>query len=295
MKSARAPSAVTCSAMSRDVELFQRPQAAGHAAPEGRALDTGACKDPPHRYGRGRTFGRRATRHSRHRRAGQSQHLAQPDQLRQGRRAVARGRQGPLQGRADPRDRCRQRARSVRGDREGQGRLRTPADRIRRRGCAEARCARGQRDLSEERVHLSRRLRPSAPALRRCRCGARERRSRAGAALPDVADRTRADRDQRRHCGARHQRPLRRLHLDPCTVLLGRHLRQDHGRALQHLPLHRRHRRRRLRRQGRHLDRAARHPRRDADGTPRALRVRSRGGDAVWRRAAPNASTSRTA
>ena len=39
--------------------------------------------------------------------------LAQPDQLRQGRRAVARGRQGALQGRADRRYRRRQPAGSL--------------------------------------------------------------------------------------------------------------------------------------------------------------------------------------
>ena len=43
----------------------------------------------------------------------QPQHAAEPDQLRQGRRAVARGRQGPLQGRADRRHRRRQRARGA--------------------------------------------------------------------------------------------------------------------------------------------------------------------------------------
>ena len=51
--------------------------------------------------------------HSRRRRAGQSQHAAQPDQFRQGRRAVARGRQGALQGRADRRHRRRQPARGL--------------------------------------------------------------------------------------------------------------------------------------------------------------------------------------
>ena len=80
----------------------------------------------------------------------------------------------------------------------------------------------------------------------------------ARAALPDVADRARADRDQRLDRRARHQRPLCRLHLDAGAVLLGRHLRQDPGRALQHLPLHRRHGRRRIWRQGRYADRAAR-------------------------------------
>ena len=103
----------------------------------------------------------------------------------------------------------------------------------------------------------------------------------AGAALPDVADRACADRDQRLDRGARHQRPLYRLHLDAGAVLLARHLRQDPGCAVQHLPLHRRHRRRRLWRQGGYAHRAALHPRRHADRTPGALFVRARGGDAV--------------
>jgi len=37
--------------------------------------------------------------------------------------------------------------------------------------------------------------------------------------VPDVADRACADRDQRLHRRARHQRPLCRLHLDPGAVL----------------------------------------------------------------------------
>ena len=107
------------------------------------------------------------------------------------------------------------------------------------------------------------------------------RRPHPRAALSDVADRACADRDQRLDRGARHQRPLRRLHLDAGAVLLARHLRQDPRRAVEHASFHRRHGRRRLRRQGRHRDRAARHPRRDADRTAGALHVRPRGGDAV--------------
>ncbi len=78
-----------------------------------------------------------------------------------------------------------------------QGRLRAAAGGVRRRGGAEARRARRQRDLSEEHLHLSRRLRSPEAALRRRRRGVCDGRSRAGAALPDVADRARADRDQR--------------------------------------------------------------------------------------------------
>ena len=50
-------------------------------------------------------------------------------------------------------------------------------------------------------------------------------------------------------------------------------------------PFHRRHGRRRVRRQGRHRDRAARHPRRDADRTAGPLCDRARGGDALLRSA----------
>ena len=53
-------------------------------------------------------------------------------------------------------------------------------------------------------------------------------------ALPDVADRAGADRDQRLDRRARHQRALCRLHLDAGAVLLARHLREDPRRALEH-------------------------------------------------------------
>ena len=77
-------------------------------------------------------------------------------------------------------------------------------------------------------------------------------------ALPDVAHRARADRDQRLHRRARDQRPLRGAHLHAGAVLLARHRRQAARRALQPPALHRRHGRRRLRRQGRFAHRAAR-------------------------------------
>ena len=67
---------------------------------------------------RGRARARRAPRDPRRRRAAQSQHAAEPVELRQGRRAVARDRQGALQGRADRGDRGEQRARGVRGARQ---------------------------------------------------------------------------------------------------------------------------------------------------------------------------------
>ena len=117
--------------------------------------------------------------------------------------------------------------------------------------------------------------------VRRRRARLRRGRSRHRASLSDVADRARADRDQWLDRRARHQWPLHRLHLDAGVVLLARHLREDPRRALQHVSFRRRHGRRRLRRQGRHADRAALHSRRHADGKAGALRVRARRGDAI--------------
>ena len=173
------------------------------------------------------------------------------------------------------------RARGVRGAGAGPGRLRAAAGRLRRRGGAEARRAGRQRDLSEEHLRVPRPLRPPEAPLRRRRARLRRGRPRARGPLPDVADRARADGDQRLRRRAREQRPLRGLHLRAGAVLLARHLRQDPRRALEPAALRRRHRRRRLRRQGRQPDRAARDPRRDAHGPPGALRARARGGDAV--------------
>ena len=230
---------------------------------------------------RGRAHAGRAPRHPRRRRAAQSQHAAEPVELRQGRRAVARDRQGALQGRADRRDRGEHRARGVRGAREGARRLRAADAGVRRRGSAQARRAGGERDLSEEHLRVSRQVRSPEAALRRRRAGLRAGRSRAGAALPDVADRARADRDQRLDRRAGDQRPLRRLHLRAGPVLLARHHGEDPRRAVEQAALHRRHGRRRVRRQGRFADRAARDARLDAHRPAGALRARPRGGDAV--------------
>ena len=52
------------------------------------------CPHPPHRHGRSGARARRAAHAARRGRAGQPEHAAEPDRLRQGRRAVARGRQG---------------------------------------------------------------------------------------------------------------------------------------------------------------------------------------------------------
>ncbi len=60
-------------------------------------------------------------------------------------------------------------------------------------------------------------------------------------------------------------------------------MRQDSRRSLEQTAFRGRHGRRRLRRQGRHRHRAARDPRRDADGAPGALCDRPRGGDAILR------------
>ena len=98
----------------------------------------------------GRARARREARHPRRRRAGQPEHAAQPDQFRQGRRAVARRRQGALQGRADRRRSSPTASASVRGAGKGAGRLRSAAAGVRRRGGAQARRAGRQRDLSEE-------------------------------------------------------------------------------------------------------------------------------------------------
>ncbi len=131
-------------------------------------------------------------------------------------------------------------------------RLRPAAGGVRRRGGAQARRAGRQRGLSEEHLRVSRQIRSPETALRRRREGLRAGRPRARAALSDVADRARADRDQRHGRGARHQRPLRRLYRRAGAVLLARYLGEDPQRAVQPAAFHRRHGRRRLRRQGRH-------------------------------------------
>ena len=264
-----------------DLDLFQRPQIAGHAASESAAQPAFARPTAPHRRRRSRAATRRPPHHQRRRRAAQSQHAAEPDQFRQGRRTDARGRQGALQGRADRRHRRRQRARGVRGAGEGPRRLRDAADGVRRRGGVEARRARRQRDLSEKRVHLLRYLRSSEAAFRRRRARLHAGCARARAALSDVADRARSDGDQRLDRGARHQWALYRLHLDAGAVFLARHFSENPRRALEQAAFRRRHGRRRFWRQGRYPDRAAVDPRRDADGAAGALHVRPRGGDAI--------------
>ncbi len=124
--------------------------------------------------------------------AAQSQHAAEPLEFRQGRRAVAGDRQGPLQGRADRRDRRQFGARGIRGAGESARRLRSADAGVRRRGSDQARRAGGQRDLSEEHLRVSRQVRSPEAALRRRGAGVRAGRPRARTALPDVADRARA-------------------------------------------------------------------------------------------------------
>ena len=124
----------------------------------------------------------RACRISGRRYPAQPQHAFEPDQLRRGRRADPRRRQNPLQGRAHSRHRRRQRA-PGRGLGEDPRRLRAPADRLRRRGGDEAGRAGGQRDLSEEHLHLSRRLRPLESFAAIARAGLRRRRPHSRTAL----------------------------------------------------------------------------------------------------------------
>ena len=119
----------TCSAMSPAPRPISTTTSCGHAAPEGGAQPASPRPHPPHRHQRGRARARRAPDHPRRRRAAQPQHPAQPDQLRQGRRAVARRRQGALQGRADRRRRRRQPSA-------------TPTRRWRRCGSTTSRCRR---------------------------------------------------------------------------------------------------------------------------------------------------------
>ena len=180
---------------------------------------------------------------------------------------------------------------------QGPGRLRAAAAGLRRRGGAQARRAGGQRDLSEEHLRVSRQVRPPEAALRRRRGGLR--------AQPTTCSRSRYQMSPIEHAPtetngcdrrARDQRPLRRLHLRAGAVLLARHHREDPRRAVEPAAFHRRHRRRRLRRQGR-LARPSR-SRSSAPCSPAARcatcsAARRRCSSA--RRAAPSASTSRTA
>ena len=141
-------SARTCSASHRHLDLFRRPQAAGHAASQDGAQPAPPRAHPPHRHRRGGAHpGVRAD----HRGADVPHNLNTllslinfgPEDEPAGRR------QGALEGRAHRRRRGRQRARGVRGHGEGAHRLRAAAGRLRRRGGAEARRAAGQRDYPQ--------------------------------------------------------------------------------------------------------------------------------------------------
>ena len=238
--------------------LLRRPRLRGPAASEGAAQPASACAPARHRRVGGRALARRQARDPRRRRAGQQEHAAEPHQLRQGRRAAAGGRQGALQGRADRGGGGRERGRGLCRARQDPRRLRPAARRVRRGGGDQARRAGGERDLPGQHLRVPREVQPPEAALRRRRARVRLRRLRGRRALPDVAHRARADRDQRLHRRARDQRPLRGAHLHAGAVLLARHRRQAARRALQPAALHRRHGRRRLRRQGRFTHRAAR-------------------------------------
>jgi hypothetical protein len=230
---------------------------------------------------RSRAQSGRAPHHHRARRRGEPQHAAQPAQLRQGRRARARHRDRALQGRAHRRRRRRFRARGLRGHRQNPRGLRSPAPRPRGRG----RHGRGRARRSIPPTPTTCSNTTTSTITRSCASAtssrARARRPRRRGPLPDVAHRARPHRDRRRHRGARNQRPLCLLHLDPGAVLFPRHRRQAPRRALQPPALHRRHGRRRLRRQGRLAARAARHPRLHAHRQARPLPLRPARGDAV--------------
>jgi hypothetical protein len=212
---------------------------------------------------------------------GEPQHAAQPAQLRQGRRAGARHRDRALQGRADR----RRRRRLEREAFEAIEKIRVDYEVLPHVLEVEDAMAEGapaiNPSLPQQPVRVPRQVRPPEAALRRRRVRARARRPRRRGPLPDVAHRARPHRDRRRHRGARNQRPLRLLHLDPGAVLLPRHRRQAPRRASEPAALHRRHRRRRLRRQGRLAARTAGHPRLHAHRQARALPLRPARGDAV--------------
>ena len=179
---------------------------------------------------------------------------------------------------------------------QGARRVRSAAGGVRRRGGDQARRAGRQRDLPGQHLRVPREVQPPEAALRRRGAGVRASRLRGRRALPDVAHRARADRDQRLHRRARDQRPLRGAFLHPGAVLLARHRRQAARCALQPAALHRRHGRRRLRRQGRFAHRAAFHSRRDADRAgPCATCSTARRRCCTAARAAPSGTTSRTA
>ena len=130
-----------------------------------------------------------------------------------------------------------------------------------------------------EHLHLRGRHEAQGAAGRR-RGRVRAGRPRHRARLPHEPDRARPDRDHRLHRRPRGQRPVHRLHQHPGDLLQPRqHL--DHPPAPgQPAAVHRRHGRRRVRRQGGRDRRAARDAGRDEDRAPGALRLHPDRGDA---------------
>ena len=228
-------------------------------------------------------------------RAEERLHDPLPDPGRAGRRAVPRRRQGPLQGRADRRDLAESAGRRARGGRQGQGRIRGAAGGLRRGGGAEAGRAARQRVPRPELLQIRGPPLPARP-LRRRGEGLRPGRPRPRGALPVLADRACADRDDRLHRRAGRERPLRLLFQHAGAVLHARQHRADPQRAVPEAPPDRRHGRRRFRRQGRRDRRADRLPRRDAHQPAGQIRLSAaRRRCRSPRRARPSASTSRTA
>ena len=152
----------------------------------------------------------------------------------------------------------------------------------------------GRDPLGQQHVHLRGRHQAQGAARRRrgrVRAGRPHHRGR----VPDEPDRARADRDDRLHRGPRGQRPVHRLHQHPGDLLQPRqHL--DHPPAPgQPAAVHRRHGRRRVRRQGGRHRRAARDAGRDEDRAARC--ATSTAGPRRCRsapRGAPRSSRSRT-
>ena len=201
--------------------ILRRPQLPRHAAPEDGAEPASSRANPLRRHDRsGEGAGRRARAHPQGR-AEERLHDPLPDPGRARRRAVPRRRQGPLQGRADRRGHRRKRGGRARGGGEGEGRIRGAAGRLRRRGGAEARRAAGQRVPRPELLQIRGPPLPPRPPRRR-REGLRDGRPCDRGALPVLADRACADRDDRLHRRAGRERPLHLLFQHAGAVLHAR-------------------------------------------------------------------------
>ena len=201
-------------------------------------------------------------------RAEERLHDPLPDPGRARRRAVPRRRQGPLQGRADRR-----------GPRRSEAAAREAAAKVK----VEYEELPAVFDVEEA-------LKPGAPLVneyhgqnffkyeghhcRRVRYGDVEKafadgRPRPRGALPVLADRACADRDDRLHRRARRERPLHLLFQHAGAVLHARQHRADPQHAVPQTAAGRRHGRRRFWRQGRRDRRADRLPRRRCSPTGR--------------------------